>query len=165
MNADRGAAALRIVKAMHAGLGDFDGQDLSSMTHAQYWTEEFAWYGPAGIGTSRGLRDFEAHHQIPFLRAFPDRRVDRHVANVGDGDYVVTGGWPSVVATHSGPDWLGVGPTGRRIGFRVMDFYRVEGDLIAENWIPIDIIDVLLQMGTDVLARMRHLQGDPRTKL
>ena len=160
-----GAAALKIVKDMHGGLLVFDGKDLSSMDHAQYWTPNFLWYGPSGIGTTRGLEGFEAHHQIPFLRAFPDRKVASHIANVSDGDYVVTGGWPSVVATHSGPDWLNVGPTGRSIGMRVMDFYRIENGLIAENWVPIDITDILRQMGVDLFARVRHLRGDPRRSL
>ena len=160
-----GAAALKIVKDMHRGLLVFDGTDLASMDHAQYWTENFLWYGPSGIGTTRGLRAFEAHHQIPFLRAFPDRKVDSHIANVCDGDFVVTGGWPSVVATHTGPDWLNVGPTGRSIGMRVMDFYRIESGLIAENWVPIDITAILQQMGVDVFARLRHLRGNPRRSL
>ena len=162
---ERGREALKLVKAMHAGLGTFDGKDLRSMDHARYWEPGFLWYGPSGIGTTKGLAGFEAHHQIPFLRAFPDRRVDKHIANIYDGDYVVTGGWPSVVATHSGPDWLGVGPTGNFIRMRVMDFYRVAGDLIAENWVPIDIADILRQMGVDVFARVRHRAGSPRRVL
>ena len=162
---ETGEAALKLCKDMHGGLLAFDGKDLSSMHHAQYWTENFMWYGPSGVGTTRGLKGFEAHHQIPFLRAFPDRKVANHIANVFDGNYVITGGWPSVVATHSGPDWLGVGPTGRHIEMRVMDFYRIENGLIAENWIPIDITNILLQMGVDVFARMRHLKGQPRTNL
>ena len=160
-----GAAALKIVKDMHGGLLAFDGKDLASMHHAQYWTKDFLWYGPSGIGTTRGLTGFEAHHQIPFLRAFPDRKVANHIANVSDGNYVITGGWPSVVAPHSGPDWLNVGPTGRHIEMRVMDFYRIENGLIAENWVPIDIVDILLQMDVDVFARLRHLSGDPRRAL
>lgn len=162
---ETGAAALKLCKDMHAGLLAFDGENLSSMHHAQYWTPNFMWYGPAGIGTSRGLAGFEAHHQIPFLRAFPDRKGAGHIANVYDGNYVITGGWPSVVATHTGPDWLNVGPTGRKIDMRVMDFYRVEDGLIAENWVPIDIVHILLQMGVDVIARMRHITGRPGTTL
>ncbi|MEM8984573.1 MAG: ester cyclase, partial [Pseudomonadota bacterium] len=138
-----GVATLKIVKDMHAGLMAFDGKSLASMHHAQYWATNFMWYGPAGIGTTRGLTGFETHHQIPFLRGFPDRKVARHIANVADGAYAVTGGWPSVVATHSGPDWLNVGPTGRKIEMRVMDFYRIDAGLIAENWVPIDVTDIL----------------------
>lgn len=162
---ETGAEAMALVKKMHAGLLAFDGKDLGSMHHAQYWTPNFMWYGPSGIGTTRGLKSFQAHHQIPFLRAFPDRKVANHIANVSDGNYVITGGWPSVVATHSGPDWLNTGPTGKHIKMRVMDFYRIEDGLIAENWVPIDIIDILRQMDVDVFQRLRHLTGRPRLSL
>ena len=162
---ENGAKSREVVRAMHAALLSFDGKDLGSMDHAKYWTPDFLWYGPAGIGTTRGLSGFETHHQIPFLRAFPDRKGGLHVAQVADGNYVFTGGWPSVVATHTGPDWLNVGPTGRRIEMRVMDFYRLENGLLAENWVPIDIVNILLQMGVDVFARLKHLRGEPRRDL
>ncbi len=160
-----GTESLRVVRAMHDELFNFDGVSLDSMRHEPYWGADFMWFGPAGIGTTRGLDGFRLHHQIPFLRAFPDRRGGSHIARIGDGNYVVTGGWPSVVATHSGPDWLGLCPTGKPVGMRVMDFYRLAGGLIAENWIPIDMIDILRQLGTDVLGRVRHLSGRPRRTL
>ncbi|MFX8172471.1 hypothetical protein ABTK94_19380, partial [Acinetobacter baumannii] len=65
--------------------------------------------------------------------------------------------WPSVRATHTGGGWLGMPPTDKRIGMRVMDFWRREGDLLAENWVFIDIPDLLLQMGVDVFGRMAEL--------
>ena len=48
---------------------------------------------------------------------------------------------------------------------RVMDFYRNENGLIAENWVPIDIIDILRQLGVNVFDRMRHRCGAPRMSL
>jgi hypothetical protein len=39
----------------------------------RFWHPRFNWYGPAGIGTARGVRGFRAWHQIPFLRGMPDR--------------------------------------------------------------------------------------------
>jgi predicted ester cyclase len=160
-----GAASLALVLAMHAGLGTFDGKTLTSMGHARFWTRNFAWYGPAGIGTTRGLAGFEAHHQIPFLTAFPDRRGGQHFIRIAEGSHVVTGGWPSVTATHTGDGFLGMPATGRRVGMRVMDFYRCENGLIAENWVPIDIIHLLKQIGFDVFERLAHLRGSPRRTL
>lgn len=157
-------AAFDIVMAMHAALGAFDGKSVHSVPQAPYWHPDFMWYGPSGVGTTRGLAGFQAHHQIPFLQGFPDRRGSGHYVRVADGPYVVTGGWPSVTATHLGP-WLGLPGTGRPIGMRVMDFYRLDGVLIRENWVPIDIIDMLRQMGFDVLARLAHRKGDPRRDL
>jgi hypothetical protein len=44
-----------------------------------------------------------------------------------------------------------------------MDFWRREGGLLRENWVFIDLLDLLGQMGLDVMARMRSagmLRGD-----
>ena len=38
---------------------------------------------------------------------------------------------------------------------RVMDFYLHHERLIRENGVPIDVIDVLRQMGVDVFERKR----------
>ncbi len=165
VDTERGAGELALVRRMHAALFRFDGEHIESMDHEQYWTKNFMWYGPSGIGTTRGLQGFRAHHQIPFLRAFPDRRGGSHVVRVGDGNFVVTGGWPSVRATHTGHGWLGLPATGKPVEMRVMDFYRTENGRIAENWIPIDIIDVLRQLGVDVFERVRHRNGYPRMSL
>ena len=156
----RGDAAFDVVVAMHNALLSFDGVNLDSMDHGAYWTENFLWYGAGGIGTTRGMAGFRAHHQIPFLTGFRDRMGSGHYVRVADGDYVVTGGWPSVQATHTG-EWLGIAATGKRIDMRVMDFYRLDGDRIAENWVPMDILWMLKQMGVDVFARLAHKLGQP----
>lgn len=160
-----GHANLALVRGMHAALGTFDGKSLDSMDLAPWWTPDFAWYGPAGIGTAFGLDGFRTVHQIPFLTAFPDRRGGQHIGRIGDGDFVVTGGWPSVTATHTGNGFCGMPATGRPVAMRVMDFYRCENGLIAENWVPLDITHLLLQMGYDIFARIAHLRGHPRTSL
>ena len=152
--------AMDTVLKMHGALGNFDGKSLDSMNHGHYWTDTFMWYGPAGIGSTRGLEGFRAHHQIPFLRAYNDREGAGHYIRISDGPYAVTGGWPSVRGTHTG-EWLGMAPTGRMIEMRVMDFYRLDGDKIAENWVPMDVIHIALQMGVDLFARVRHMTGQP----
>ena len=40
---------------------------------------------------------------------------------------------------------------------RSLDFWRVENDLIRENWVLIDLLHVYHQLGVDVLGRMREL--------
>ena len=49
--------------------------DPSVMQLEKYWHPKFNWYGPAGIGTSRGIAGFRHWHQIPFAR-HADRKVD-----------------------------------------------------------------------------------------
>ena len=97
------------------------------------------------------------HHQLPFRTAFPNRRGGQHYIRIGDGRFSVTGGWPSVTATHLGGGFLGLGPTGRPVAMRVMDFYLHHEGLIRENWVPLDVLDLLMQLGVDVLGRMRSL--------
>jgi len=174
------ATSLAQTLAMHATLGAYDDiagagrQGLLDMPQRAHWHPRMMWYGPAGIGTARGLAGFVDHHQLPFRTAFPRRtgggQWDRiaeaksrhgggHYVRLGDGPYSVTGGWPSVHAVHTGGGFLGLGPTGREVTMRVMDFYLHHEGLIRENWVPLDMLDLLAQMDVDVLARMRARLG------
>ena len=146
-----GAAALGIVEGMIGGLMKFDGS-LKTMNMRDYFAEDFWWFGPAPIGTFRGFADYERGHAIPFLTAFPDRVGGNHRARFGDGDYVASTGWPSITATHQGSGWLGTAATGTPITMRVMVFWHAKQGQLDENWVMIDIPDLLNQMGIDVFA-------------
>ncbi|NRA29991.1 MAG: ester cyclase [Parvularculaceae bacterium] len=153
-------ASLDLVLAMLDGLGRFDGKSLFTMDQEQFWTEDFVWFGPGGIGTSRGLSGFRSLHQGPFLKSFPIRAVDRSKTLVADGNYVATGGWPHMTAEHLGGGWLGLPPSGQKLTMRVMDFWRRDGDRLAENWVSIDVLHILDQMGLDLLRQMRQALGE-----
>lgn len=145
------ADSLTLVENMIAGLMRYDGRTLASMNMRDYWTPDFRWHGPAPIGTFAGHADYERGHQQPFLTAFPDRVGGDHKCRIAQGPFVASTGWPSVRATHSGDGWLGLPATGRSVGMRVMDFWRRDGDRLAENWVMIDIPDLLRQLGMNVL--------------
>jgi predicted ester cyclase len=146
--------SLELVEAMLRGLMEYDQSSLSTMGQARFWHPDMVWYGPSGIGTTRGLKGFEDDHQIPFLSAFPDRKGGNHKARFADGNYVASTGWPSLHATHRG-EYLGCAATGKRVGMRVMDLWRREGDLLVENWVFIDMIDLFLQLGVDLFSRLQ----------
>ncbi|MDE2820966.1 MAG: ester cyclase [Chloroflexota bacterium] len=159
----RSKQTIETILKMHAALGYYSGEPptrevLDEMEQAKHWHKNFMWYGPSGIGTTRGLKGFEDYHQIPFLVAFPDRGGSEqgHFIRIGDGYFAVTGGWGYLRATHTGGELFGVPPTGRPLKMRVMDFYRCDDETIVENWVPIDVPHILLQMGIDVFGRMRH---------
>jgi predicted ester cyclase len=133
----------------------YDGESLESMPLQDFWHPDFMWYGPGGIGTTRGIRGFRQQHQGPFLRAFPDRDVDHHANTIACGDYIATGGWPHMHGTHSGDGWLGLPASQRHMSLRVMDIWRREGSHLRENWVAIDIPDMLMKMGLDVFAQMK----------
>jgi hypothetical protein len=149
-----GAACLALVEAMIGGLGRFDGQSLASMGMERFWRPDMMWYGPGGIGTARGIDGFQRCHQRPFLHALPDRKGGHHRARFGEGAYAASTGWPSIHATFRG-DYLGVPATGQPVTMRVMDWWRAEGDLLAENWVLLDLPHFFLQAGVDLLARAR----------
>jgi len=128
----------------------------------EYWHEDFMWYGPAGIGSTRGLNGFREYHQNPFLKAFPDRGSDNNDIRFAEGTYCGWSGWPSMEATHTGDGWLGLPATDRSVTLRVMDFWRREGDELAENWVFIDMIDLLNRLGVDVFDRLRDYPSSVR---
>lgn len=165
-------ASLEQTLAMHKTLAEFDDpgtlgrEALIAMPQRDHWHPRMMWYGPAGIGTARGLDGFVDIHQLPFRIAFhrPQgtfeeviaeraRRGAGHYIRLGDGPYSVTGGWPSVYARHMGGGFCGLTPTGKPVFMRVMDFYLHHEGLIRENWVPLDMLDLFRQMGLDPLAR------------
>lgn len=159
--ADRSEASVALVEAMLGDLGTFDPDTFESRGQSGaggYWHPQMLWYGPAGIGSNFTYEGFQRDHRIPFLTAFPDRKGGNHFARFGDGDYVCSGGWPSMGMTHLGP-YLGVAPTGRRLSLRVMDFWRCESSSIRENWVLLDFVDLFGQMGVDLLARAAPPRG------
>lgn len=132
--------------------------DPACMNLPQYWHPRCNWYGPAGIGTARGIAGFRHWHQIPFLRAMPDRLVDAGGLSshwFAESDYVCETGWPNMRLTISGDGWLGIAPAGQQITLRSLDFWRLEKGLIRENWVLVDLLDMWAQIGVDVLGRMR----------
>ncbi|MGL6351887.1 MAG: ester cyclase, partial [Aeromonas sp.] len=139
---------------MIGGLKSFNQKDLKSMGMHAFWHPEMMWYGPCGIGTSRQVEGFQKHHQKPFLHAFPDRVGGNHISRISEGHFIASTGWPSVRATHMG-DYLGAPATNKPITMRVADWWRREGDTLRENWVMIDLPELLLQMGVDLFDRMK----------
>ena len=161
-------ASVDHVIAMLSDMGRHPREPVEIMRLEHWWHPKFSWYGPHGIGTGRGIEGFRRFHQIPFLRAMPDRRGgyagDGHF--FGDGAYVGVTGWPGMAMTLTGDGWLGIAASGQQITMRSLDFWRIErreqpdGSVerrIRENWVLIDLLHVYDQIGVDVLARMREL--------
>lgn len=170
-----GERAIRIAREMQMGLAQ--GADLKDLAatrsrHSPHWHRNMNWYGPAGIGSSRGQRGFLDYHGALFIQAFPDRAGlkrepegeedrDGHYIRAGDGRYAVTAGWPSLRGTHLGGGWLGLPPSGRKVEMRVADWYRIdEQDKLIDNWVMIDIPHILDQIGLDIFEDVRFL-ADP----
>ena len=172
---ERGALTMTIVREMQLSLpkpGEALNKTSSAGRHSHHWHENMNWYGPAGIGSMRRMRGFRDFHGALFLQAFPDRSgiardangpedAPGHYTRIGDGLFAVTGGWPSIYATHTGGQWLGLPPSGRKVEMRVADWYRVDrANKIIDNWVMIDVPHLLAQMGLDILGDLRFF-ADP----
>ncbi len=136
------------------GLHKYKEGDPNSMGMELYWDPNFMYYAPAGIGPTRGIRGFQEFHQTPWLISFPDRRGAQHEARFAEGAYSASGG--PVKMTHTGTEWLGLPVTNKVISIRAMDTYRIANGKIVENWLHLDIIDLLMQLGVDVFDRLRR---------
>ncbi len=121
-----------------------------------YWHDDMTWYGPAVFGAFQGKEEF-AGFQTPFENTFSEwiggimpGSETKHFMRMADGEYSCLGGWPSLNMMQVKP-FLGQGPKDKRVYMRVCDFWRRDGDLLAENWVFVDALHFLLQLDYDVL--------------
>lgn len=157
---EKAQAALRLIRDMLADMGKHPLQGGPEIMQLErYWHPKMFWYGPAGIGSMRRIGGFRNWHQIPFLKAMPDREgaISETAVMFADHNYVGTTGWPNMRMTISGDGWLGIAPSDQQITMRSLDFWRVENGLIRENWVLVDLLHVYGQIGVDVFERMREL--------
>jgi predicted ester cyclase len=153
-----GSATMQHVLDMLTALCRHPKEPVDAMDLPRFWHPRFNWYGPAGVGTARGIYGFRHWHQIPFLQAMPDRGLDPeglHSHWVAEGAYTCETGWPNMRLTITQDGWLGIPPTGQQITLRSLDFWRLEGGLIRENWVLVDLLDMYAQLGVDVFARLQ----------
>ena len=141
-------------------------QGVEAMELDRYWHPKMLWYGPAGIGTTRRISGFRNWHQIPFLKAMPDRDaiLDKGVL-FGDSHYVGFTAWPGMHMTISGDGWLGIAPSNQAITMRSLDFWRCENGQIRECWVLVDLLHVYDQIGVDVFSRMREKTYDRQARV
>jgi steroid delta-isomerase-like uncharacterized protein len=91
------------------------------------------------------VRGAEAEKQLitMVLSAFPDLHFTiEDLTAEGDtvaGRYIMRG-------THQGA-WLGIPPTNSALTLTVMEFYRIAEGKIAEQWVILDALGMLQQLG------------------
>ena len=161
-NLARSQSALNLVESMLSNLLRFATEGVEGMRLSESWHPKMNWYGPAGIGTNRGIQGFRHWHQKPFLKAFPNRMGTGGKGILfADNDYVGVTGWPNMKMILSGDGFLGLVPGNQEITMRSLDFWRCENGLIRENWVTVDILHVFDQLGVDVFERMREMTPTP----
>jgi predicted ester cyclase len=153
--------------AMLTGLGRYDRardmENLDSMAQHLYWDPDFHWMGPTGIGSSHDLEEFNDFHDRPWLIGFGDRGSTRDFEPEGgigmgafaEGQFACLGGWDFQYSRHHG-EYQGIPATEKIMTIRDFDWYKCEGGRPIQNWIPIDMVDLFLQLDVDLFDRMRR---------
>ena len=133
---------LELVRRMYEAL---NAQDLDA--HDKYWTRDMIWHGPPGFGDIQGLEGFKYQVLKPSYTAFPDYYAKNDI-ELADGDWVAATGY--LTGTHRGV-WMGLPATGRPMRMRFSDFWLVRDGLLSENFVMVDTIDVMNQLGVDLM--------------
>ncbi|MFJ3841717.1 ester cyclase [Streptomyces sp. NPDC090054] len=104
-------------------------------------TENFIANLPGSPGPLRGREVWRLGAQS-MLGAFPDLKIEvQDIFGVDDKVTVLL----RFQGTHLGA-FQRFEATGRQVGFRSVEVYRVEGDKIAEEWVAPDLIGLMRQI-------------------
>jgi steroid delta-isomerase-like uncharacterized protein len=115
-------------------------------TVADFLTADYVRHDP----NTPEIRGAEAEAQFigMVLTAFPDLHItiDQMIA---EGDMVV--GRFTLRGTQQG-EFNGIPPTNKQITFTATETFRLHGDRIAEQWISMDTLGMLQQLGVIPMA-------------
>jgi len=119
-----------------------------------YWTTDMTYDTvdsgvPGVLGNSTGLRQWYDSEHIPFNRAFKSCAFSQMIF-VGDAATASTTTYGNALMQA---DFGAIKNTGKLMTIRICDFYRMEGNRIAYNWMMLDMVDLMLQAGYRVLPK------------
>lgn len=148
-----GSATLALINRMIGDINTNEKYQTRQEELAQCWHDDMIWWGPAGIGATYTIDRYIDQHQTPFRTQIKDRVFNGHICRIAEGDFGGFFGWANLTVTNVG-GYMGL-PAGQPADMRVVDFYRRDGDKLAENWIFIDMLHWLNMQGLDVLGRLQ----------
>lgn len=160
--AEEGVKTLDLINKM---VGDLDELNRSGSMGCppevleRTWSPDMLWYGPAGIGATYTIPRYQEQHQLPFRENLDDKKFHGHVCRFAEGNFACFFGWPNLSNRPIG-GFLGLPSSSVNAEMQVVDVYRREGDLLAENWVLIDLVYWLKQQGLDVLARTQSITNN-----
>ncbi|MDK1082081.1 MAG: ester cyclase [Anaerolineae bacterium] len=126
-----------------------NAKDLDA--HYELWTEDMIWHGPPGFGDIHRIDGFINKVMKPFYESFPDYHVSNDI-EVADENWASATGY--LTGTHQG-EWLGIPATGKPVKMLFSDFWLIKDGKISENWVMVDHVEVLRQIGIDAFAQAK----------
>lgn len=127
------------------------------------------WHGYAPLGSLASIDALVADFWLPLIHSFPDIKRETFLFLAGesngridgnlelDGKHWVTGSG-LFHATFS-QDYLGIRASGKTVSVRWGEFYRLDKGKIVEIYCLIDLIDLMEQVGINVLPPSRGKSG------
>jgi len=108
--------------------------------------DDYTWHGEAGPTDKADVHGLEKFREAvaEFKIAMPDATVKIHDM-VAEGDRVAVRF--TETGTHSGADFAGVPPTGKRIEWSGIGLYRIAGGKLVEEWFNEDSLSIMKQLG------------------
>ena len=136
----------------HAMLTDLALSYTSPGDHLKrFWHSDMNWFGPTGIGASLSIPGYQRGHTIPFDAKQDVVQIHDWELALAEGNFAAFMWWPCLTLRNTG-NYLGAPANNALAEMRVVDLYRRDGDMLAENWIFIDILHFLAEQGVDLLA-------------
>ena len=123
---------------------------------SKYFQKDMMWYGPDGIGSSKGIFNYLSKHELPWQLTFHQTEWKTPDVRIAENDYVATFGCQGSNLVHNGAELFGLPASSKQVSVSCCHIYRREGDRIAENWSLMDMTDLLQQLGVDILKRVRE---------
>ena len=117
----------------------WNGRDIDAVD--RFVTVDYTRYDPSGPA----IHGPEGERQLVemYISAFPDLHFTIEDM-VAEGDKIATR--KTATGTHQG-ELLGMPPTGSSIRVTTMEIYRMEAGKIAEQWVLVDNLGMLQQLG------------------
>ncbi len=124
-----------ILRVFEEGMNGGADAVLDKVISSSYVNHNFPASAPGAEGFKQVIGMFRA--------AFPDFRVAVEDV-VAEGDRVATRG--AMSGTHQG-EFMGIPATGERIAVPYIDIWRIEGGKGVENWVQMDMLGMMQQLG------------------
>ncbi len=148
--AEEGERTHRLTKAMLDDLVD-SGMRSSTAHLERFWNPDMNWFGPTGIGACMGIKSYQRGHTRPFQDRLKFIEAIDEKCVVAEGHFAAHFWYPCLKMASNG-GFLGLPPSDVPAEMRVVDLYRRDGDMLAENWIFIDMLHFLKMHGDDALG-------------
>jgi len=138
--------------AKKAAKGAMEDVWLGDSLPEKWWHSDLTFYGPGGIGTARGAKQFYEHVIQPYHAAFANRSLESKMLFC-EANYC--GAFGVLHGRHVGT-WVGQAASYATLGVRYSMHFRIVDGKIKEGWAIFDFPGLFEQLGLNFWAIARN---------